>query len=373
MLRTNCPRTQTCCAELRRLARLANSPRANLIRSENADGRTWQAARCPTIALNMTLRSLVTGGAGFIGSHLCEALIARGDDVVAFDDLSTGVATNVAALAGNARFRLQIGDILDAPAIHEAVRGCDRVYHFAAAVGVKLVMEQPISTILTNTRGTENVLAACAEHATRTLIASSSEVYGKMGSGQSHPLAESDDWRLGATATRRWSYACTKALDEFLALAYHDQRALPVVIARLFNTVGPRQRANYGMVIPNFMQAARAGRPIVVHGDGTQSRCFNHVADTVDAIVRLMETPAAIGEVVNVGSDQEITMNDLAARIVALCASKSPITHLPYGEVYGRGFEDMARRTPDLSKVQRMLGQVATRTVDETLSLLVHE
>lgn len=318
----------------------------------------------------MALRSLVTGGAGFIGSHLCEALVARGDEVLAFDDLSTGVAANVGALAGNAQFRLQIGDILDASAVQQAVRGSDRVYHLAAAVGVKLVMEQPIATILTNTRGTENVLAACAEQSTRVLIASSSEVYGKMGSGQSRPLAEADDWRLGATATRRWSYACTKALDEFLALAYHDQRALPVVITRLFNTVGPRQRANYGMVIPNFMQAARAGSPIVVHGDGTQSRCFNHVADTVDAIVRLMEMPAAIGEVVNVGSDQAITMNELAGRVVALCASKSPITHLAYGDVYGRGFEDMERRTPDLSKVHRILGQVATRSIDETLRLL---
>ncbi len=325
----------------------------------------------PTLAAEMTLRSLVTGGAGFIGSHLCEALVARGDEVVAFDDLSTGVAGNLDALAGHSRFRLQIGDILDAQAVNEAVSGTDRVYHLAAAVGVKLVMEQPIATILTNTRGTENVLAACAQDSTRVLITSSSEVYGKMGSGQARPLAESDDWRLGATATRRWSYACSKALDEFLALAYHDQRALPVVITRLFNTVGPRQRANYGMVIPNFMQAAKFGEPIVVHGDGTQSRCFNHVVDTVDAIVRLMEMPAAIGEVVNVGSDQAITMNELAKRVVALCASQSPITHLPYGEVYGVGFEDMERRTPDLTKVRGMLGAVRTRSIDETLARLV--
>ena len=319
----------------------------------------------------MALRSLVTGGAGFIGSHLCEALIARGDEVVAFDDLSTGVASNLSALAGNARFRLQIGDVLDASAVEGAVRGVDRVYHLAAAVGVKLVMEQPIATILTNTRGTENVLAACTEHSTRVLITSSSEVYGKMGSGQTRPLAEGDDWRLGATATRRWSYACTKAIDEFLALAYHDQRALPVVIVRLFNTVGPRQRANYGMVIPAFVEAARARRPITVHGDGTQSRCFNHVADSVDAIVRLMELPAAIGQVVNVGSDEAITMNDLAARIVEKCASQSAITHLPYGEVYGPGFEDMERRTPDLSKVRGLLGAVRTRSIDETLDLLI--
>lgn len=329
------------------------------------------AQNSPTLAAEMTLRSLVTGGAGFIGSHLCEALIARGDDVVAFDDLSTGVASNLDALTGNSKFRLQIGDVLEAHAVNDAVSGVDRVYHLAAAVGVKLVMEQPISTIVTNTRGTENVLAACAQNSTRVLITSSSEVYGKMGSAQTKPLAESDDWRLGATATRRWSYACTKALDEFLALGYHDQRALPVVIARLFNTVGPRQRANYGMVIPAFVQAAKAGRPLIVHGDGTQSRCFNHVADTIDVLVRLMECSAAIGQVVNVGNDQEITIGELAAKIVAMCASQSPITHLPYGEVYGVGFEDMERRTPDLTKVRGLLGAVRTRSIDETLARLV--
>ena len=323
----------------------------------------------------MALRSLVTGGAGFIGSHLCESLIARGEEVVAFDNLSTGVADNLRGLmaeeaAHRGRFRLQVGDILDVDAVRDAVRGVDRVYHLAAAVGVKLVMEQPISTILTNTRGTENVLAACARESTRVLIASSSEVYGKMGSGQSRPLAEGDDWRLGATATRRWSYACTKALDEFLALAYHDQEGLPAIIVRLFNTVGPRQRANYGMVIPNFVEAAQAGRPLQVHGDGTQSRCFNLVGDAVDAMTRLMDSPAAIGQVVNVGSDHEVTMNELARLVIAKCASRSTIAHVRYSDVYGAGFEDMARRTPDLSKVRRLIGDVRMQPIDEIVTLL---
>ncbi len=318
----------------------------------------------------MALRSLVTGGAGFIGSHLCEALVARGDEVVAFDNLSTGRAENVVSLKGNPRFRLQVADILDERAVATAVEGVERVYHLAAAVGVKLVMEQPISTIVTNTRGTENVLAACATHGSRVLIASSSEVYGKMGSAQAKPLAEDDDWRLGATSTRRWSYACTKALDEFLALAYERERELPVVIVRLFNTVGPRQRANYGMVIPAFMEAAATGRDLVIHGDGTQTRCFNHVADSVDAIVKLMEAPAALGQVVNVGSDREISINDLARRIIAQCKSDSKIKHLPYEEVYGRGFEDMERRTPDLAKLREMIGLTRIRDVHELLDTI---
>ena len=318
----------------------------------------------------MALRSLVTGGAGFIGSHLCEALIARGDEVIALDNLSTGRAENVAALvgpAGKGKFRLCVADILDVEAVATVVNGVDRVYHLAAAVGVKLVMEQPISTILTNTRGTENILASCAKRRTRVLIASSSEVYGKMGSSQANPLVETDDWRLGATSTRRWSYACTKAMDEFLALAYHDERQLPAIIVRLFNTVGPRQRANYGMVIPAFIQAARAGKPLIVHGDGTQTRCFNLVEESVGAIVKLMESPAAIGQVINVGNNREISINDLAKKIISLCKSTSCIEHLPYSDVYGKGFEDMERRTPDLAKLRSMIGEVQTQEINEIL------
>ena len=318
----------------------------------------------------MAERVLVTGGAGFIGSHLCEALVARGDEVIAFDNLSTGSRSNLGALEGESRFRLIEGDVLDAGAVVDAVRGCRRVYHLAAAVGVKLVMERAISTIITNTRGTEHVLEACAGAGGRVLLASSSEVYGKMGSAQAHPLAEGDDWRLGATSMRRWCYACTKAIDEFLALAYRDERGLEVVVARLFNTVGPRQSANYGMVLPAFAKAARAGGDLVVHGDGTQTRCFNHVADSVDCLVRLMEAPAALGEVVNVGSDRELSITDLARSVIAASGGQSSIRRNASATAYGSGFEDMERRTPDLSKLRRIIGPTRCRTIEEIVGEL---
>lgn len=315
----------------------------------------------------MALKSLVTGGAGFIGSHLCEALVARGDEVVALDNLSTGARANLETIADHPRFQLIEGDILNERTVEGAVAGMDRVYHLAAAVGVKLVMERAISTIVTNTRGTENVLEACAATKARVLIASSSEVYGKMGESQARPLAEDDDWRLGSTSTRRWSYACTKAIDEFLALAYRDERGLEVVIVRLFNTVGSRQSANYGMVLPAFVKAAREGRDLVVHGDGTQTRCFNYVTDTVEAILRLMEAPAAVGQVVNVGGDRELSINDLASRVIARARASVKVRHIPYATAYGRGFEDMERRTPDLSKLRRLIGETRCRTIDEII------
>ncbi len=318
----------------------------------------------------MAQRVLVTGGAGFIGSHLCEALVARGDEVIALDNLSTGARANLAALKGEARFRLVVGDILDAGAVSAAMRECARVYHLAAAVGVKLVMERAVSTIITNTRGTENVLEAAVGERARVLVASSSEVYGKMGSAQAHPLAEGDDWRLGATSTRRWCYACTKAIDEFLALAYHEERGLEVVIARLFNTVGPRQSANYGMVLPAFANTARSGSDLIVHGDGTQTRCFNHVADSVDCLLRLMEAPTALGQVVNVGSDREISINDLARAVIEASGGKSTVRHIPYETAYGRGFEDMERRTPDLGKLRKIVGPTRCRSIEEIVGEL---
>ena len=304
----------------------------------------------------MAERVLVTGGAGFIGSHLCEALVARGDEVIAFDNLSTGSRSNLGALEGESRFRLIEGDVLDAGAVVDAVRGCRRVYHLAAAVGVKLVMERAISTIITNTRGTEHVLEACAGAGGRVLLASSSEVYGKMGSAQAHPLAEGDDWRLGATSMRRWCYACTKAIDEFLALAYRDERGLEVVVARLFNTVGPRQTGQYGMVLPTFVRQALAGQPLTVYGDGSQSRSFTYVGDVVDALVALMSEPRAIGEVFNIGSTYEISITDLAERVVRLTDSRSPIHFIPYDEAYEAGFEDMPRRVPNITKIRELLG-----------------
>lgn len=321
----------------------------------------------------MAVRTLVTGGAGFIGSHLCEALIAAGDEVVALDNLSTGSRENLAALqeqAGN-RFRLEHADILDAAAVDRAVADADRVFHLAAAVGVRLVMERPVSTIVTNTRGTEHVLDACARHKRRVLLASSSEVYGKMGSMQDAPLRESDDWRLGATTTRRWSYACTKALDEFLAFAHAKESGLGVVVVRLFNTVGPRQSPHYGMVIPAFIDAARSGRELIVHGDGTQTRCFNSVHDAVDALVRLMVCADATNEVVNVGSDRPVSIGDLAALVIRACKSASTVRLLPYAQVYGGGFEDMARRTPSLEKLRSLIGGARTRPIEEIVAEMI--
>ncbi len=321
----------------------------------------------------MPLRTLVTGGAGFIGSHLCEALVAAGDEVVALDNLSTGSRENVALLTERSgkRFRLVQGDILDAAAVDRAVADADRVFHLAAAVGVRLVMERPVSTIITNTRGTEHVLDACTRHGRRVLLASSSEVYGKMGSMQDAPLGESDDWRLGATTIRRWSYACTKALDEFLAFAHAKESGLCVVVVRLFNTVGPRQSPHYGMVIPAFIDAARSGRELIVHGDGTQTRCFNSVHDAVDALVRLMNCAEATGEVVNVGSDRAVSIGDLAALVIRACRSSSTIQLQPYSEVYGGGFEDMARRTPSLAKLRGLIGTVRVRPIEEIIAEMI--
>jgi len=321
----------------------------------------------------MPVRTLVTGGAGFIGSHLCEALLAAGDDVIAFDNLSTGRRENVAALEerAGARFQFVHADILDAAAVDRAVADVDRVFHLAAAVGVRLVMERPVSTIITNTRGTEHVLDACARHQRRVLLASSSEVYGKMGSMQDAPLRESDDWRLGATTTRRWSYACTKALDEFLAFAHAKESGLGVVVVRLFNTVGARQSPHYGMVIPTFIDAARADRDLIVHGDGTQTRCFNSVHDAVDALIRLMSCAAATGEVVNLGSDSPVSIGDLASLVIRACKSNSSVRLLPYAEVYGGGFEDMARRTPSLEKLRGLIGTLATRSIEDIVAAMV--
>ena len=320
----------------------------------------------------MAMKSLVTGGAGFIGSHLCEALLARGDEVVAFDNLSTGALANLGACSAHARFRFVQGDILDRAAFERASEGASRIWHLAAAVGVRLVMERGIDTIVTNTHGTENALAVAARAGARILVASSSEVYGKMGASQAHPLRESDDWRLGTTSTRRWAYACTKALDEFLALAWRDERGLEVVVPRLFNTVGPRQSPSYGMVLPAFVAAAREGRSLRVHGDGSQTRCFSHVSDSVAMLVGLMECPRALGEVVNVGSDRELSIAELARLVIDAHGGRSSIEFVPYASVYGSGFEDMERRTPDLAKVRRLLGGAPSRTIEEIIVELGH-
>lgn len=321
------------------------------------------------------MRYLVTGGAGFIGSHLSEHLLELGNGVLAVDNFSTGRRENVAHLEARADFELVEGDILYYPLMEDLVSRCDAVYHLAAAVGVKLIMEEPVETLMTNVRGTEIILDLAAQARKKLFLASTSEVYGKTleNNGHLHALKEDEDRTLGATSLKRWAYACSKALDEFLALAYREERGLEVVIARFFNTVGPRQTGRYGMVVPTFVKRALAGDDLLVHGDGEQSRSFTHVTDTVWAATRLMETPEAEGEVYNIGNGKEITINELADRVIASTGSSSRIVHVPYEEVYGEGFEDMRRRTPDISKLQALLGFEPRRDIDEILADVIDD
>jgi len=319
-------------------------------------------------------RCLVTGGAGFIGSRLCEELLAAGHRVHALDNLSTGSVSNLEAVREQPHFTFEKGDILDAAAVDRAVAEADRVFHLAAAVGVRLIMERPVDTILTNVRGTENVLAAACRTGVPVLAASTSEVYGKLGGGgtvAAERLAEDSDCGIGPTSRRRWAYACSKALDEFLGLAYFDERKLPVTLVRFFNTVGPRQTGQYGMVIPNFVDRALRGEPIEVHGSGRQRRCFAHVDDAVRAVLLLADCPEAAGQVVNVGNDEEVTIDELASRVVARTGSTSRIVYIPYEQVYPSGFEDMERRRPDLGKLERLVGWRPRRTLDEILDDII--
>ncbi|MEZ4699369.1 MAG: GDP-mannose 4,6-dehydratase [Rhodothermales bacterium] len=315
------------------------------------------------------MRCLITGGAGFIGSHLADYLIAQGHYVHIIDNLSTGRLENVDHLLHHERFESTIADILDYEELEKHVARCDQIYHLAAAVGVRLIMEQPVETIVTNVRGTENVLMLASQYRKKVLVASTSEVYGKLmeNRGDIEQLSETDDLTIGSTSKRRWAYACSKTIDEFLALAYADEKKLPVVITRFFNTVGPRQTGRYGMVIPNFVQRAVAGEPIQVYGDGEQSRCFTYVGDAVRAIVQLMQTPAAEGEVFNIGGSEEITINALAERVRQLAGSDSPIEHVPYEQTYGPGFEDMRRRTPNIAKLRAAIGYAPSYTTDDIL------
>ena len=316
---------------------------------------------------------LITGGAGFIGSHLADHLLEEGHRVRVLDNLSTGHLGNVRHLLEEERFELTIGNVLDYHTLEGLIAVSDRVVHLAAAVGVKLIMEQPVETIVTNVQGTENVLKLANYYGTRVLIASTSEVYGKSmdKDGSIEQLGEADDWTLGPTTKRRWAYACSKAMDEFLSLAYHDEKELPVVVARFFNTVGPRQTGRYGMVIPTFVQQALSGEPIRVFGDGEQTRCFTYVGDAVRAVADLLDTPAATGQVFNIGAREEISMNALAERVRAFTGSASEITHVPYEEVYGPGFEDMRRRTPDIRKLQETTGYAPTHTTDDILRRVI--
>lgn len=311
------------------------------------------------------MKILITGGAGFIGSHLADKLLAEGNEITVIDDLSTGRFLNIAHLEEDPKFRLIIDTVLNTDLMETLVQDCDRVYHMASAVGVRLIMEQPVKTIETIFHGTDVVLGRCAKYRKRVLIPSTSEVYGK---GISVPFSEEDDLLTGATDKHRWAYACAKTLDEFLALAHYKETRLPVVVTRLFNTVGPRQTGQYGMVVPRFVEAALKNEPIEVHGDGTQSRCFGHVADVVEGLVKMLETPACFGQVINLGSDSEVTINDLAKRAIDLTKSTSEIRHVPYTEAYGEGFEDMRRRVPSLDKAKRIIGYEPTRTLDDIIN-----
>lgn len=315
-------------------------------------------------------RILITGGAGFIGSHLVDRMLLDGCAVTVLDDLSTGQHANVAQHEGNERFEFIIDTVLNERLVEELVRRADRVFHLASAVGVKLIMDQPVKTIETIFRGTDVVLRHCARYRKRVLITSSSEVYGK---GVSVPFREDDDVLTGATSKHRWAYACAKAMDEFLALAHFRETRLPVAVARLFNTVGPRQTGQYGMVIPRFVQAALAGETLQVYGDGKQSRCFGHVLDIVDGLAAMLETPACFGQVMNLGNDSEITMNDLAAKVKAATKSSCAIENVPYSQVFGEGFEDMQRRVPALDKARKLIGYSPKRALDQILADVISE
>jgi UDP-glucose 4-epimerase len=295
----------------------------------------------------------ITGGAGFIGSHLAERLLDRGDRVAILDDLSTGAMENIAHLIGRRGFSYRIGSALDAPLVSEMVDQADVTVHLAAAVGVMLIVDKPVHTIETNVRATEVVLNATAKKRKLTVIASTSEVYGK---STRVPFREDHDLQLGPTSHSRWAYACSKALDEWLALAYAREKGVPVIIARFFNTVGPRQTGQYGMVVPSFARQALRGEPIRVFGSGDQSRCFGHVRDAVEALLRLMATPNAVNEVFNIGSTEEITIRGLAELVKDAAGSRSEIMLIPYAEAYAAGFEDMMRRVPDVSKLERVTG-----------------
>jgi UDP-glucose 4-epimerase len=299
------------------------------------------------------MRVFVTGGAGFIGSHLARRLLDRGDQVLVLDDLSTGSMENLDPLIGRRGFEYRIGSATDVPLVAELVDRCDVTVHLAAAVGVRLIVEKPVHTIETNVRATEVVLGAAAKKQKLVLVASTSEVYGK---GSKIPFAEQDDLTLGPTIHSRWAYACSKALDEWLALAYWREKRVPVIVARFFNTVGPRQTGRYGMVLPNFAAQALRGDPITVFGTGEQSRCFGHVRDAVEAVVRLLETSAAVGEVFNIGADEEVSILELARRVRDHARSRSEIVLVPYSEAYAEGFEDMQRRVPDVRKLERVIG-----------------
>ncbi len=314
------------------------------------------------------MKVFITGGAGFIGSHLSDAYIKRGDEVHILDDLSTGSIENISHLKDHPNFQYTIDSVLNRSIVAELVDQCDVVYHLAAAVGVKLIVESPVRTMKTNIQGTEVVLEQAAKKQKRVLIASTSEVYGV---SEHIPFKEDGNLVMGATTKGRWSYACSKAIDEFLALAYYHEKSLPTTVVRLFNTVGPRQTGRYGMVVPSFVRQALAGKPITVYGDGTQSRCFGYVGDVVTSLVKLMDSTDTVGEVFNIGATEEVSIGELAELIKVKTNSNSEIVMIPYEEAYEAGFEDMPRRVPDVTKLENCINFKPSVSLDEILDSVI--
>ena len=314
------------------------------------------------------MKALITGGAGFIGSHLADRLLEGGHEVMVLDNLSTGSIDNIAHLKGRTGFGYTIDSVTNESLLAELIDGCDVVFHLAAAVGVKLIVEQPVHTIETNVHGTEVVLKHANKKKKLVFIASTSEVYGK---STDVPFPEAADVVMGPTTKHRWAYACSKLIDEFLALAYWKEKQLPVVIVRLFNTVGPRQTGRYGMVLPTFVRQALAGQPITVFGDGTQSRSFTYVGDVVEALVRLTHEQRAVGEVFNIGNMGEVTISDLAERVKRMTGSCSPIQYVPYDQAYETGFEDMPRRVPDITKIRDFVGYEPKVKLDDIIRSVI--
>lgn len=314
------------------------------------------------------MKALVTGGAGFIGSHLCERLLADGSEVAVIDDLSTGRSSNIEGIMDDPRFTFVEASVRNAAALEPLVKKCDVIFHLAAAVGVQLIVDKPVQTIETNIHGTEVVLEIANKYKRRVLLASTSEVYGK---SEDVPFGEDDDMLLGSTKFSRWSYACSKAIDEFLGFAYHDEYGLEVIVARLFNTIGPRQVGRYGMVVPRFIELALKNEPLMIYGTGQQSRCFGYVGDVVDGLVGLMNRGNAGGRVYNIGSDEEITIEALADKIISKTESKSEKQFISYEQAYGRAFDDMERRVPSLARLKEATGYEPKTNLDETLEIII--
>ena len=316
------------------------------------------------------MKALITGGAGFIGSHLAEALLEREDEVTILDNLSTGRYENIAHMDGHAGLHAVVGTILNETLVDKLVERCDVIFHLAAAVGVELIIKKPLESMMTNIKGSEVVLEMAHRYRKKVLIASTSEIYGKNTTG---PLREDTDRILGSPLKTRWSYSTSKAVDEILAYIYWKEKGVPTIIVRLFNTVGPRQSGAYGMVIPRFVAQAMAGKPLQVHGDGKQSRCFLHVRDVVSALLKLVDHPGAVGEVFNVGSQEEVSIEELARRVIRITRSPSQIVYVPYAEAYEAGYEDMPRRVPDITKIHTLIGFTPTMNLDQVIQSVVDE